>query len=122
MRLFVSLLPAAGPSATLTLVTEQADLRRTYTLLAAPTDLAAPVLQQQAQGLWAYQLGVTQLHTLTTLVAGKHTQEARTILLRMQGIRQINITSSDWWDDLSQQTLPQDPGRIRVVVISWAGV
>jgi hypothetical protein len=79
-------------------------------------------LHVQVEGLWAYQLGVAQLHALTTLVAGKHTQEARTILLRMQGIRQINITSSDWWDDLSQQTLPQDPGRIRVVVISWAGV
>ncbi len=78
-------------------------------------------LHVQVEGLWVYQLGVAQLHTLTTLVAGKHTQEARTILLRMQGIRQVNITSSDWWDDLSQQTLPQDPGRIRVVVISWAG-
>ncbi len=78
-------------------------------------------LHVQVEGLWAYQLGVAQLHTLTTLVAGKHTQEARTILLRMQGIRQVNITSSDWWDDLSQQTLPQDPGRIQVMIISWAG-
>jgi hypothetical protein len=78
-------------------------------------------LHVQAQGLWAYQLSTAQLLTLTTLIAGKHTQEAQTILLRMQGIRQINITSSDWWDDLSQQALPQDPGRIQVLVISWAG-
>jgi hypothetical protein len=78
-------------------------------------------LHVQAEGLWAYQLSTAQLRALTALVAGKRTQEAQTILLRMQGIRQINITSSDWWDDLSQQTLPQDAGRIRVVVISWAG-
>jgi hypothetical protein len=79
-------------------------------------------LHVQLGGLWAYQLSPAQLHALITLVAGKHTQEARIVLLRMQGIRQVNITSSDWWDDISQQTLPHDPGRIRVVVISWAGV
>jgi hypothetical protein len=78
-------------------------------------------LHVQVEGLWAYQLSIAQLLTLTTLIAGKHTQEARTILLRMQGIRQVNITSTDWWDDLSQQALPQDPGRIQVLVISWAG-
>jgi hypothetical protein len=78
-------------------------------------------LHVQAGGIWAYQLSATQLHTLITLIAGKHTQEARTILLRMEGIHQVNITSTDWWDDTSQETLPRDPGRMRVLVFSWAG-
>jgi hypothetical protein len=78
-------------------------------------------LHVQADSVWAYQLSAAQLHALIMLVAGKPLQKTRAILLRMQGIRQVNITSSDWWDDISQQTLPQDPDRIRVVVISWAG-
>lgn len=77
-------------------------------------------LNVQALGVWAYQLSTAQLRALIALIAGKHTQEARTILLRMQGIHQVNIASSDWWDDLNQQTLPLDPGRIQVLVISWA--
>lgn len=36
MRLFVKLVPAAGATATITLVTDQVELRKTYTLLAIP--------------------------------------------------------------------------------------
>jgi len=78
-------------------------------------------LHVQAEGVWAYQLSATQLHALTALIAGKHEQEARTILLRMQGIHQVTIASTDWWDGANQQTLPRDPGRLKVLVISWGG-
>ncbi len=79
-------------------------------------------LQVQAEGVWAYQLSPDQLDTLTTLVAGKPLQEARTIFLHTQGIHQVTISSTDWWDDASQQTLPKDPNRIQTVVMSWAGM
>jgi VCBS repeat-containing protein len=79
-------------------------------------------LQVQAEGLWAYQLSVAQLHALITLVAGKRIQEAHTFLLHTRGIHQVTITSTDWWDDATQQTLPPDPNRIQLVVISWAGM
>jgi len=79
-------------------------------------------LQVQTEGTWAYQLSAAQLHALTTLVAGTPLQQTRAILLHTQGIHQVTVTSIDWWDDASQQTLPPDPNRIQVVVISWAGM
>ncbi len=79
-------------------------------------------LQVQTEGTWAYHLSAAQLHALTTLVAGTPLQQTRAILLHTQGIHQVTVTSTDWWDDASQQTLPQDPNRIQVVVISWAGM
>ncbi len=79
-------------------------------------------LRVQAEGMWTYPIGAAQLHTLTTLVAGKRIQEAHAFLLHTQGIHQVSITSTDWWDDANDQTLPPDPNRIRVVVISWAGM
>jgi hypothetical protein len=72
--------------------------------------------------VWAYQLSAAQLHALATLVAGKPLWQAQTILLHAQGIHQVSIASTDWWDDATHQTLPLDPNRIRVTVISWAGV
>jgi hypothetical protein len=78
-------------------------------------------LHVQAGGIWAYRLNAAQLRALTTLIAGKHVQETRTILLHTQGMHQVDITSTDWWDDANQQTLPRDPGRMKVLVISWAG-
>jgi hypothetical protein len=74
-----------------------------------------------AEGVWAYQLSAAQLRTLTALVAGKPLQEAEAILLHAQGIHQVSIASTDWWDDPTHQALPLDSNRIRVVVISWAG-
>jgi len=78
--------------------------------------------QVQAEGVWAYQLGAAQLHRLTTLVSSKPLQQARSLLLHTQGIHQVTVTSTDWWDDASQQALPPDPNRIQIVVISWAGM
>jgi hypothetical protein len=79
-------------------------------------------LYVQAEGVWAYRLSAAQLHALATLVAGKPLWQAQTILLHAQGIHQVSIASTDWWDDSTHQTLPPDPKRIRVTVISWAGV
>lgn len=76
----------------------------------------------QAEGVWAYHLSAAQLHALTTLVAGQPFQEARAILLHAQGIHQVTITSTDWWDDAGQHTLPADPNRIQVVDFSWVGM
>jgi hypothetical protein len=42
MRLFVSMLPAAGATATVTLITDQVDLHRAYTLLAVPAGVVVP--------------------------------------------------------------------------------
>jgi hypothetical protein len=78
-------------------------------------------LQVQAEGTWAYQLSTAQLHRLITMVAGKTLQEARAILLHTQGIHRVSITSTEWWDDTSQQTLPRDSNQIKVMIISWAG-
>jgi hypothetical protein len=78
-------------------------------------------LDVQAESVWVYQLSETQLHALPALIAGKREQDARAILLRMQGIHQVTIASTDWWDSANQQTLPRDPGRMKVLVISWGG-
>jgi VCBS repeat-containing protein len=79
-------------------------------------------LHIQAEGVWAYQLSAAQLHALAALVAGKPLWQAQTILLHTQNIHQVSISSTDWWDDANQQAPPQDPNRIRVTAISWAGV
>jgi hypothetical protein len=79
-------------------------------------------LHVQAESVWAYQLNTAQLHALVTPLAGKPLQKTRAILLRRRGIHQVTISSTDWWDDASHQSLPPDPNRIQIVVISWAGV
>jgi hypothetical protein len=79
-------------------------------------------LHIQAEGVWAYHLSAEHLHQLIALVAGTALQVARATLLRTQGIHQVSITSSDWWDDAGQQPLPTDPNRIQVIVLSWAGM
>ncbi len=118
-----------------TLLNQEATTRlgNTYVLQGAVTPTVSAIttidaqqgvvsLQVQAEGVWAYQLSPDQLDALTTLVAGKPLQEARTIFLHTQGIHQVTISSTDWWDNASQQTLPQDPNRIQTVVMSWAGM
>jgi hypothetical protein len=79
-------------------------------------------LQVQTGTVWAYQLSASQLHALIALMAGDPIQKARAILLHGRGIHKVSISSTDWWDDASHQSLPPDPSRIRLVVISWEGV
>jgi len=67
-------------------------------------------LYVQVEGVWAYHMSAAQLHALATLVAGKPLGQAQTILLHAQGIHQVSIASTDWWDDTTHQTLP--PTRI----------
>jgi baseplate J-like protein len=78
-------------------------------------------LHVQERSVWAYQLSPPQLHALIKLIAGESMQKARSILLRGRGIHQATITSTDWWDDASCQSLPADPSRIQLVVINWEG-
>lgn len=79
-------------------------------------------LHVQAGSVWAYQPSAPQLHALIALIAGKPLQKTRALLLHRRGIHQVTITSTDWWDGANNQSLPPDPSRIQLVVISWAGV
>jgi hypothetical protein len=79
-------------------------------------------LQIQTASVWAYQLSASQIHALIASVAGDPIQKSRALLLHGRGIHQVSITSTDWWDGTSHQSLPTDPSRIKLLVISWEGV
>jgi hypothetical protein len=53
MRLFVSLVPAAGATATITLVTDQVDLHRAYTLTAVPAGVVLSTASRRSTNIQA---------------------------------------------------------------------
>ncbi len=68
--------------------------------------------QVKGRGVWAYQFTEAELHHLATLIAGKSTREARTVLLRVAGVQSVIIQLSAGVGTSS--TLPDNPGQIKM--------
>ncbi len=66
----------------------------------------------QATGTWAYQITPPMQNHLLLLVAGMKTQQAKATLLTCPGIAAVQITVKG-----GNQTLPQDPKAIRILVL-----
>jgi hypothetical protein len=66
----------------------------------------------QATGTWAYQITPPMQNHLLLLVAGMKTQQAKATLLTLPGIAGVQITVKG-----GNQTLPQDPKAIRILVL-----
>lgn len=66
----------------------------------------------QATGTWAYQITPPMQNHLLLLVAGMKTQQARATLLTFPGIAGVQISVKG-----GNQTLPQDPKAIRIIVL-----
>jgi hypothetical protein len=87
MRLFVSLVPAAGATATITLVTDQVDLHRAYTLLAAPVGVVLPETSlQPAYPQAQIEARLLAAHTLTQQVTVPTTGEGHQPALQARGL------------------------------------
>jgi hypothetical protein len=65
----------------------------------------------QVAGTWVYQIAPEMQYHLMHLVAGMNTQQARATLLQFPGIAGAQITVKG-----GNQTLPQDPKEIRIIV------
>jgi hypothetical protein len=74
----------------------------------------AQVLQVTGVGTWAYQFSDAQLHQMAHLIAGKSRPEATTLLLEQPGVSQVATSVSG----TDTSTLPADPGKIRLLVLS----
>jgi hypothetical protein len=74
----------------------------------------AQVLQVTGVGTWAYQFSDAQLHQMAHLIAGKSRPEATTLLLEQPGVSQVAMSVSG----TDTSTLPADPGKIRLLVLS----
>jgi VCBS repeat-containing protein len=70
-------------------------------------------LQVTGRGAWVYQFTQAQLHHLATLIAGKSTREAKTILLGVAGVQSVTIQLHG--ADLgTSSTLPGNPAQIKM--------
>ena len=70
-------------------------------------------LQVTGRGAWVYQFTQAQLHHLATLIAGKSTREARTILLGVAGVQSVTVQLHGTGVETST-TLPGDPAQIKM--------
>ena len=70
-------------------------------------------LQVTGRGAWVYQFTQAQLHHLATLIAGKSTREARTILLGVAGVQSVTIQLNGTGVETST-TLPGNPAQIKM--------
>jgi hypothetical protein len=71
-----------------------------------------------AEGVWSYPVSETRLHHLPSLIAGIRVQEAKSLLLRMQGIRAVTITLSGG----NGSTLPTNPDQITIRLLIVVGL
>ena len=62
---------------------------------------------------WVYQVGTAERQQISKEIAGKGRQQAIHLLSQKAGIRQVTVLLTGGYND----TLPQDTGRIQVVVI-----
>jgi hypothetical protein len=76
------------------------------------------LLSVLAQGVWSYPVSETRLHQVARLIAGKRVQDARTLLLHLQGIRAATIMLSGG----NGATLPPNPDQIRMRLLVAVGL
>jgi|SRR5579884_1206976 len=62
---------------------------------------------------WVYQVGKSQQQQISNRIAGKSTQQALSMLSHLNGIAHVSLTLRGGYND----TLPQDVGRIQIIVI-----
>jgi VCBS repeat-containing protein len=82
------------------------------TALTASTQEIATI-KITATSRWVYQLGTFQKQQITHLIAGNEKRHALMLLSQMAGIQQTTVSIVGGYND----TLPQDAGRIQIVVI-----
>ncbi len=70
-------------------------------------------LQVTGRGAWVYQFTQAELQHLATLIAGKSTREARTILLGVAGVQSVTIQLNGAGVGTSS-TLPGNPAQIKM--------
>lgn len=71
-----------------------------------------------AGGVWAYQFTSSQRAHLASLIAGKSSQDAKSILLAQQGVHGVTITLTG----VGATTLPGDTSRITVDIEAVPGL
>jgi hypothetical protein len=68
-------------------------------------------LQVKGVGGWVYQFTETQLHDMTTRIAGKSEAEAKQLLLQMPGVYSVSITLEH------TAMVPTAPQRIQILLV-----
>jgi hypothetical protein len=76
------------------------------------------LLAVSAEGVWSYPLSEARLHHLASLIAGTRVQDARMLLLHIQGIRAVTITLSGG----NGSTLPTNPDQISMRLLIVVGL
>jgi hypothetical protein len=76
------------------------------------------LLSVLAQGVWSYPVSETRLHHLASLIAGKRVEDARMLLLHLQGIRAATIMLSGG----TGATLPTHPDQISMRLLLVVGL
>jgi hypothetical protein len=76
------------------------------------------LLSVSAEGVWSYPFGQMRLHHLARVIAGTRVQEAKSLLLGMQGIRAMTITLSGG----NGSTLPTNPDQISMRLLIVVGL
>ncbi len=74
-------------------------------------------MQIESRGTWTVQVSEGQVRALAGRIAGKTKQEATRLLLREAGIQQVMLQVTGGHD-----TLPADPARIHILVVSRWGM
>ncbi len=70
----------------------------------------------KAEGMWSYQFSQQEVNRLSRQIAGKARQEAVTLLKRLPSVSKVEI--SETW---GSRSIPTDPSRIQVMVVSPVG-
>lgn len=83
-----------------------------------PQSNGSLLLQVHAQGIWVYQFTSTQRAALAQLIAGKNSQDARSILLHQPGVSAVLITLTG----AGTTIVPGDVKRIMVRVEAVQGL
>jgi serine/threonine protein kinase len=84
---------------------------------ATPGGGGTVTLTVSADGVWAYQISVAQQQAMAQLIAGTTIQEAQQLLTSQTGVAQATVQVGGG----NGQTLPLDPSKIRIVVLSVPG-
>ena len=76
------------------------------------------LLSVSAEGVWSYPVSETRLHQFAHLIAGTRVQDAKSVLLRMQGISVVTITLSGG----NGSMLPTNPDQISMRLLIVVGL
>ncbi len=71
----------------------------------------------RAGGLWVYQFSNTQKLSLVRLIVGKSQEEARTLLLKQEGVSQVDIQTAWWVPWIIRDRLPENNDHITLNIV-----